>query len=196
MIKTMYIVLLLNLLVIITFGQNNNDTNKNGSTFSINTGKSFSNYRYFKNYNAYENININFTKKLSGKTGLTLSQSYDRLFESETNSRALMFNSNILLNIAVLNKEKYSVNILTGTGLKQIYIKCLYEEYPLKRRFYGIPIVVAEQFLYHYSSKISFSFSLISSYDFLFNNSNSLFYSENCYQTFFNTVSIGIVYGF
>jgi len=166
----------------------------NGIEFSV--GKFFSPYRYFQHYTAYESLNLSLTHQFSDKLGSSFNQSYGRMFDDNTNSRAFVLSSTINLSAIVLQKNKFDMKLALGTGFEQIHIKCLYDFYPLERHFYGIPIHATTYFIYHINQKIAINFNINSSYSFLFNNENSLFAHQSYYQTLFLSSNIGISWSF
>ncbi len=194
--KNIAVIIILSSLMINAFGQNEDSTKHFNNALELTVGKLYSPYRYFRNYDAFESINISYTHDFSENIGLSFTQGYGRMFDENTNSRAFVIPTNINVYARIFKIKDFNVRLSLGTGVEQIHIKCLYDFYPIDSHFYGIPARLESAFIYDINKKFSIIFNAVAKYSFLFNNENSLFADKYYYQTWFLSTSVGMSYRF
>jgi len=162
----------------------------------LTVGKFYSPYRYFKYYNGFESIKFEYSHQFFPNMGVSFVQEYGRMFDENTNSRAFVIPTNFCIYYNMLQNKDLKLRISAGTGLEQIYIKSLYEFYPVERNFYGIPVRIEIGFFYKLNERLNLTLNAVTTYCSLFSNKNSLFPSPYYYNTLFFSSNIGLSYYF
>ncbi len=164
----------------------------------LNTGKLFSPYRFYKNHTGYENVWIGISKNITRKYGLQLAQSYGRLYSEMTNNLTMVFNTTVSHLFYFFPDKKINIIVGLGTGLTYIYTKCLYEEYPIKEHYTGVPVRLNVGAFYKLNDNLSVSLNLDSYYSWIFSYETHYLIINDpyYYKTFFFSLNAGIRYSF
>lgn len=169
----------------------------NEISFMISAGKFFSNYRYYKYYDGFENVNISLSKKLSNRFGLSINQNYGRMFNKRINNKAKVYHTTLNLDFIPVKYKKLLLELSFGGGIQQIHNKCLYESYPYTEHIYGSTINGKASIVYHLTQKIALNinYNLYRAYLF-FNDNNYVPQDPYYYKTTFSSVNMGLQYTF
>ncbi len=167
-------------------------TSKTQNELQLSVGKLYSPYRYFKHYNAYENIGLAYSRQLSEHFGVQIQQSYGRMFDKNTNSRAFVLPSIVSVYYKLFFNETLSLKVLAGTGVEQIHIHCLYDFYPYDRHVYGVPVHLQTGVFYKLNDTFSLSLNLVSNYSYLIRNKEQIFNDKYYHKTWFFSTDIGL----
>jgi|AntAceMinimDraft_16_1070373.scaffolds.fasta_scaffold14762_4 hypothetical protein len=199
-------ILIIYLLLVSTgaFAQNNSLLDKlsielNGGIFSTKTIDLFirnnTQHKYFYYFQGKENLNFVIYYQLNNRIMFSINQNYAKMFNKRTNNRSTLWTTTLNVNAILVKWKKFDIRLAVGSGFEQIHSKCLYDIYPFKNNFYGIPVKTA----------VSVNYSLNDKFQLLVNSDltcNFLFYNKfigtnsRDYQTCFNSFNFGLRYTF
>ena len=191
--KLTYIVLLL--LTINSFSQEQNTKTNNRIGIELGGGLFFSNYRYYKNYNGLESINLGVFKNISKHFGIKIDQTYGRMFNEKINNRAFVLTSTLNIYATFFSNKKINIRLLAGGGLLQIHTKCLYDSYPVTEHIYGSNIKANIAVIYKVTNNIHLNINYDYNYGFI-NTTDNYIPDDYYYKTVFYSFNLGVIYLF